>query len=191
MRFHLPPSSFTGYLRRCESCVMPCSRTAAPLAQCAPRLIGESNTGSWRTHTPFTTTASIAQPTEQFVHPVRLTSVLPAALSCASALPIMLNGNCEAAAPAPSVTPERLRKVRRSLVLARTPRVERCSFLSGICDVGEFFATMAAAVAAPPAPTVNRKLRRDRRVLRSLMAASLFDCPNRAKAGRFLVIYIA
>ena len=41
------------------------TRTAAPLAQCAPRLIGESNTGSWRTQTPFSTTASTAQPTEQ------------------------------------------------------------------------------------------------------------------------------
>ena len=56
---------------------MPCSRTLAPLAQCAPRLIGESNTGSWRTHTPSVTTASIAQPTEQWVQTVRFTSVLP------------------------------------------------------------------------------------------------------------------
>ena len=79
MRFHLPPSSFIGYFRRCESCVMPCSRIEAPLAQCAPRLIGESNTGSWRTHTPFCTTASIAQPTEQCVQTVRLTSILPSA----------------------------------------------------------------------------------------------------------------
>ena len=57
---------------------MPCSRIEAPLAQCAPRLIGESNTGSWRIHTPFCTTASIAQPTEQCVQTVRLTSILPA-----------------------------------------------------------------------------------------------------------------
>ena len=47
---------------------MPCSRTEAPLAQCAPRLIGESNTGSWRIHTPFSTAAMTAQPTEQCVH---------------------------------------------------------------------------------------------------------------------------
>ena len=32
---------------------MPCSRIDAPFAQCEPRLIGESNTGSWRIHTPF------------------------------------------------------------------------------------------------------------------------------------------
>ena len=90
------------------------------MAQCAPRLIGESNTGSWRIHTPFCTTASMAQPTEQCVQTVRLTSILPPA-SCAvaaSAWPIMLNGSCEAAAPAPSVTPERLRNVRRSIVFA-------------------------------------------------------------------------
>src|SRR6187551_191285 len=39
---HLPPTSFIGYLSRCSPC--PCSRMEAPLAQCAPRLIGESNT---------------------------------------------------------------------------------------------------------------------------------------------------
>src|SRR3954462_879058 len=116
MRFHLPPSSFIGYFRRCESCVMPCSRTEAPFAQCAPRLSGESNTGSWRTHTPFCTTASMAQPTEQCVQTVRFTSTLPVCSSFASALPITENGSCEATAPAPTVTPERLRNDRRSIV---------------------------------------------------------------------------
>src|SRR6185295_5676054 len=53
---HLPPESFIGYFRRCESWAMPCSRIDAPLAQCAPRLSGESNTGSWRIQTPFCTT---------------------------------------------------------------------------------------------------------------------------------------
>ena len=75
MRSYLPLTSFIGYFSR--NSPWPCSRTAAPLAQCAPRLIGESNTGSWRTHTPFSTTASIAQPTEQWLHTVRLTSILP------------------------------------------------------------------------------------------------------------------
>src|SRR5215218_9029441 len=70
-RFHLPSTSFIGYLRRYSPC--PCSRIDAPFAQWAPRLIGESNTGSWRIHTPFCTTASIAQPTEQWVQTVRLT----------------------------------------------------------------------------------------------------------------------
>jgi hypothetical protein len=55
-------------------------------------LSGESNTGSWRTQTPFCTTASIAQPTEQCVHTVRLTSTVPSS-AFASASPIMLNGN--------------------------------------------------------------------------------------------------
>src|SRR5512134_2086685 len=97
---HLPPTSFIGALRRCESCVMPCSRIEAPLAQCAPRLIGESNTGSWRIHTPFCTTASIAQPTEQCVHTVRFTSILLPPASCAAcALSTMLNGSGEATAP--------------------------------------------------------------------------------------------
>ncbi|HLQ58310.1 MAG TPA: hypothetical protein VK113_02260, partial [Gemmatimonadales bacterium] len=44
MRWYLPFTSFIGYFRRRESCVMPWSRTAAPFAQCEPRLIGESNT---------------------------------------------------------------------------------------------------------------------------------------------------
>src|SRR6185503_4009000 len=77
MRCHLPLTSFIGYFSRCESCDMPCSRIDAPLAQCEPRLIGESNTGSCRTHTPFCTTASTAQPTEQCEHTVRLTSMRP------------------------------------------------------------------------------------------------------------------
>src|SRR5580693_2111749 len=43
---HLPLTSFIGDFNRCESAITPCSRTEAPLAQCAPRLMGESNTGS-------------------------------------------------------------------------------------------------------------------------------------------------
>src|ERR1700682_4737291 len=104
---------------------MPCSRIDAPFAQCAPRLIGESNTGSCRVHTPFWTTASIAQPTEQCVQTVRLTSTLPSSSFFASAWPIMLKGSCEATAPAPTVTPERLRNVRRSMVFASTPESPR------------------------------------------------------------------
>jgi hypothetical protein len=68
---------------------MPCSRIEAPFAQCEPRLIGESNTGSWRTQTPFSTTASIAQPTEQCVQTVRFTSTFTSS-AFASAVPIML-----------------------------------------------------------------------------------------------------
>src|SRR2546425_7113845 len=92
-RWYLLFTSFIGYLSRCECSVMPCSRTDAPLAQCAPRLRGESNTGSCRIHTPFSTTASTEQPTEQWVHTVRLTSTLLAASPAASALPITPYGS--------------------------------------------------------------------------------------------------
>ena len=123
IRWYLPLTSFIGYFSRCESSVMPCSRTEAPFAQCAPRLSGESNTGSWRTQTPFWTTASIAQPTEQCVQTVRFSSIFASAtfFSCASALPIMLNGSWLAKAPAPTATPERLRNARRSTVRASAP----------------------------------------------------------------------
>ena len=104
---------------------MPCSRTEAPLAQCAPRLSGESNTGSCRIQTPFCTTPSMAQPTEQCVQTERLTSILPVASLFASASPIMLNGSCAATAPAPSVTPERFRNARRSSVFRETARARR------------------------------------------------------------------
>src|SRR5262245_60692756 len=109
---------------------MPCSRIDAPFAQCPPRLIGESNTGSWRIHTPFCTTASIAQPREQCVQTVRLTSTLPSSVF-ASALPIMLYGSCVAIAPAPTVMPERLRKLRRSIVPASAPDNPRASRFCG------------------------------------------------------------
>src|SRR5712691_5473703 len=118
---HLPLTSFIGDFSRCECSMTPCSRTDAPLAQCAPRLSGESNTGSCRIHTPFSTTASMAQPTEQCVHTERLTSMLPLFSAAASALPIMLNGNCEANAPAPAAMPERFRNARRSIVFASIP----------------------------------------------------------------------
>src|SRR5204863_9020413 len=81
---HLPLTSFIGVFSRCEFSCMPWSRTDAPLAQCAPRLSGESNTGSCRTHTPFSTTASIAQPTEQCVHTERFTSRATFAVSSAA-----------------------------------------------------------------------------------------------------------
>src|SRR5690242_8906165 len=107
---------------------MPCSRTAAPLAQCEPRLIGESNTGSWRTQTPSTTIALIEQPTEQWVQTVFFTSVLPGlALAWAFASPIMLSGSCEAKAAAPAARPEPLRNVRRSTVFAPSAAAARAS----------------------------------------------------------------
>ena len=50
-RVHWPLTSFIGYFRRRSPGTS--SRTEAPLAQCEPRLIGESQLGSWPTHTPF------------------------------------------------------------------------------------------------------------------------------------------
>src|SRR5690606_14105283 len=124
MRWYLPLTSFIGVFSRYSPC--PCSRMDAPFAQCAPRFSGESNTGSWRTQTPFSTTASIEQPTEQCVQTVRLTSMLRAGSEvCASAFSTMLNEKAPAAAPAPTPTPERFRNVRRSIVVEsaeRTPR---------------------------------------------------------------------
>src|ERR1043166_2100053 len=43
------------------------SRTEAPLAQCEPRLIGESQLGSCPIHTPLDTSAVTVQPTAQCV----------------------------------------------------------------------------------------------------------------------------
>src|SRR5258706_2411245 len=64
------------------------------------------------------------QPTEQCVQIVRFTSTLPlVSSSLASALLIIEKGICEATAAPPTPTPERLRKVRRSIVL--TAIVER------------------------------------------------------------------
>ncbi len=77
--WYLPLTSFIGDFSRYSP--WPCSRTDAPLAQCAPRFSGESNTGFCRVHTPFSTVASTAQPTEQCVQTVRLTSALVAAPS--------------------------------------------------------------------------------------------------------------
>jgi hypothetical protein len=129
MRRYLPSTSFIGYLRRCECSVMPCSRMLAPLAQWAPRLIGESNTGSCRTHTPSVTMASMAQPTEQCVHTVRFTSVLPV-LACALASPMMPSGSWLAKAAAPAVRPVPLRKVRRSTVFAASDETARANGLT-------------------------------------------------------------
>src|SRR6185503_3619896 len=122
--WYLPLTSFIGDLRRCSP--RPCSRIAAPFAQCAPRFSGESNTGSWRTQTPFSTTASIEQPTEQCVQTVRCTSRLTFAdSSAACALPIVPYGSWLANAPA--TRPERFRNARRSIVamVAPMPRDSR------------------------------------------------------------------
>jgi hypothetical protein len=93
----------------------------APLAQWAPRLMGESNTGSWRTHTPFSTMASVAQPTEQWVQTVRLTSILPVPSMepPASGLGLFDQRQLRGGQPTPTPRPERRRnggQRRRSMV---------------------------------------------------------------------------
>src|SRR4030081_3254106 len=76
-RVHGPPTSLTGYFSRRSPCTS--SRTAAPLAQCEPRLIGESQLGSWPIHTPFATSAVTVQPTEQCVQMfLRMVTCAPA-----------------------------------------------------------------------------------------------------------------
>jgi hypothetical protein len=69
----------------------------------------------------------MAHPTEQCEQIVRLTVTSPVAAVAASAfaLPTMAYGSCAATAPAPNVNPERLRNVRRSIVLPRTPATLR------------------------------------------------------------------
>ncbi|MDT4823621.1 hypothetical protein FQZ97_568520 [compost metagenome] len=81
--------------------------------------MGESNTGSWRTHTPFSTTASDAQPTEQCEHTVRFTSILPAPMAVgrpSAALAFWISVSWVAARPTPTPRPERRRNARRSIV---------------------------------------------------------------------------
>src|SRR5215207_3534556 len=70
--------------------------------------MGESNTGSWRTQTPFSTTASTAQPTEQCVQTVRRTTtpVEPAAGGSA-ARAFLTSVSCDVARPTPTPRPER------------------------------------------------------------------------------------
>src|SRR5262244_2033647 len=65
MRVHWPLTSLVGYLSRRSPCTS--SRTAAPLAQCEPRLNGLSQLGSCPIHTPFATSAVTVHPTEQWV----------------------------------------------------------------------------------------------------------------------------
>jgi hypothetical protein len=89
--------------------------------------MGESNTGSWRTQTPFSTIASVAQPTEQWVQTVRLTSILPVPSMDlpSAALAFFTNASWPAARPTPTPRPERRRNARRSMV-GRADARPRC-----------------------------------------------------------------
>src|SRR5881227_1795020 len=113
-RIHWPLTSFIGYFSRRSLCTS--SRTEAPLAQCDPRLIGESQLGSWPTHTPFSTSAVTVHPTAQCVQ-MLLRTVAPAEsgpATAASALRTLPTGSVLSAARAPPATPERRRNARRS-----------------------------------------------------------------------------
>src|ERR1700692_4514072 len=149
MRRFLPSTSFIGYLRRCEFSVMPCSRMLAPLAQCAPRLSGESNTGSWRIQTPFWTTASTEQPTEQREPTVRLTTVSPAS-PFPSALPTRLNGSWLANAPAPATRPERFKNARRSIVGVVAPARRRRRGRAAPARSETPFCVLVSSMVLPP-----------------------------------------
>ena len=78
--------------------------------------MGLSQPGSCPTHTPFSTSASTVQPTEQCVHmfwrmmPLAGAGPAPAA----SALRTPPNGSTPSAANPPAARPERRRNVRRS-----------------------------------------------------------------------------
>src|SRR5262249_15203627 len=115
-RVHWPLTSFIGYFRRRSPCTS--SRTAAPLAHCEPRLIGESQPGSWPTHTPFAPSAATVQPTEQCVQIfLRMVTCAPAGGGGpASALRTLVSGSAPSVARPPATRPERRRKARR-----RTP----------------------------------------------------------------------
>src|ERR1700756_1414215 len=91
------------------------SRTEAPLAQCDPRLIGESQLGSWPIQTPFNTSAVTVHPTEQCVQ-MLLRTIVPdvrGPAAAAFALRTLPIGNVPNAASAPPATPDRRRNVRR------------------------------------------------------------------------------
>src|SRR6202051_1690555 len=114
MRGHCPLTSFSGYLSRRSLCTS--SRTEAPLAQCDPRLIGESQLGSCPIHTPFRTSAVTVHPTAQCVQ-MLLRTVAPDVSGpaiAASALRTLPTGKVVSAARPPLARPDRRRKVRRS-----------------------------------------------------------------------------
>ena len=115
MRFHSPPTFFVGYLRRRSPWA--CSRTLAPLAQCAPRLKGLSNDGDWPTQTPSYTSAVTVHPTEQCVQTDKTFLISPAApiFPAACAFRTRVRGNVVVNAAVPHATnPDCLKNVRRS-----------------------------------------------------------------------------
>src|SRR6201997_2790839 len=122
---HCPFTSFIGYFSRRSPETS--SRTAAPLAQCEPRLIGESQLGSWPIQTPFDTSAVTVQPTEQCVHTLlRMTaSAVSGPAAAASALRTVVSGIVPRTARPPAPIPERRKKARRSRAVLLAARLAR------------------------------------------------------------------
>src|SRR3954469_20078191 len=122
---HSPLTSFIGYFSRRSPWTS--SRTAAPLAQCEPRLIGESQAGSWPTQTPFCTSAITVQPTEQCVQMFfRISVGAPTTSGPACALRTEPSGSRPNAAPAPAARPDLRRNVRRSSTPEARPAATPC-----------------------------------------------------------------
>src|SRR5262249_15995433 len=161
-RVHWPLTSFIGYFRRRSPCTS--SRTAAPLAQCEPRLIGQSQPRPWPIRTPFATSATTVQPTEQCVQMfLRMVTCAPAGGGGpASALRTLASGNAPTVARPPATRPERRRKARRSSApsdgpcraLASVPRRARRSVLliSTAASLSSDTACLVTKLAPPPAP---------------------------------------
>src|SRR3979490_2316161 len=107
---HCPFTSFIGYFRRRSPCTS--SRTDAPFAQCEPRLIGESQPGSWPILTPLATSATTVQPTEQCVQMfLRMVTATPgAAGGPACALRTLPSGSGASVARAPGTAAGRGQK---------------------------------------------------------------------------------
>src|SRR5207244_278292 len=109
------------------------------------------------TQTPFSTTASEAQPTEQCEHTVRLTSTLPAPMATgrpSAARALRIKASWPAASPTPTPRPERCRNARLSIVGKALERPRRRLWMKGEAAVGRED-DGAPSRAAPVAFLVN------------------------------------
>src|SRR5260370_20832781 len=113
IRVHSPPTSFSGYFSRRSPETS--SRTAAPLAQCEPRLIGLSQLGSWPIQTPLATSAVTVQPTAQCLQMLLRIVTLAPALGGGPAAAFLTPASFRVPSPAspPATSPARRRKPRR------------------------------------------------------------------------------
>src|SRR5437763_14412728 len=107
IRAHSPLTSFNGYLRRRSPETS--SRTAAPLAQCEPRLIGLSKLGSWPIQTPLATSAVTVQPPAHWVQMLLRIATLAPAVGGGPAAAFLTppSGRVPSPANPPATSPER------------------------------------------------------------------------------------